>query len=106
MKATSPPDSMPHRRRSAAGRLVCPRWETFAVDTREFTAMHCNMALLQGVIVAGFVVVGAVFVVMAVAPQELAAASRAFGEVTAEVVVATEADAAVAAAIDAAGRAA
>src|SRR4051812_4659162 len=31
--ATSPPFSMPQRRRRAAGRLVCPRCDTFAADT-------------------------------------------------------------------------
>lgn len=31
MKPTSPPSSIPHRWRSSAGRLVWPRWDTFAL---------------------------------------------------------------------------
>lgn len=40
MKPTSPPCSIPHRRRSSAGRLVWPRWETRAFVVASSGALY------------------------------------------------------------------
>jgi hypothetical protein len=54
-KATAPPSSIPQRCRSAAGRLVCPRRETFAVTTPVMSALYAAQTYKAiGLVFTGF----------------------------------------------------